>query len=254
MESTSAVTPSRSPTIAVPRRIHPGTMSGGGLSTGVPRPALIVAAVSIRRVATVTICHHGVGPADRDPAQHLRAFSYSAVMTRESSSLENLTVRDRLDRIVASSFRSSADGMRLCDGARSVPPCLPHLERDAVGGACLYRSAHCVRRMFRHLSVADGRVDARVFTSAQSAGRICASILTAPQLLEAYMAAARGDRKPCTHPQCTGIMQFGRLSGPSGAVNGEGQRGWVCSAERAHFQLESSRNELARGSAPDTMG
>ena len=67
------------------------------------------------------------------------------------------------------------------------------------------------------------------------------------------MAAARGDRKPCTHPQCAGIMQFGREVSPasSSALSAEGQRGWVCSEEPGHFLLESSRNEPASGPAPD---
>ena len=67
------------------------------------------------------------------------------------------------------------------------------------------------------------------------------------------MAAARGDRKPCTHPQCAGIMQFGREAAPAvdAAQCAEARRGWVCSEEPGHFLLESSRNELARATVPD---
>jgi hypothetical protein len=66
------------------------------------------------------------------------------------------------------------------------------------------------------------------------------------------MAAARGDRKPCTHARCAGIMQFGRemplASTPMGA---EGQRGWVCSEEPGHFLLDSPRNQPAQAPAAD---
>ena len=66
------------------------------------------------------------------------------------------------------------------------------------------------------------------------------------------MAAARGDRKPCTHPQCAGIMQFGReVALASTAQSAEARRGWVCSEEPGHFLLESSRNELPRATVPD---
>ena len=51
------------------------------------------------------------------------------------------------------------------------------------------------------------------------------------------MSAARGDRKPCTHADCSGTMQFGReplrkTSDPTA----EAERGWVCSEKLEHFQ------------------
>ena len=55
------------------------------------------------------------------------------------------------------------------------------------------------------------------------------------------MSAARGDRKPCTRNGCQGIMQFGREPLPHGPTMpaADGQRGWICSAQAEHFQLES---------------
>lgn len=55
------------------------------------------------------------------------------------------------------------------------------------------------------------------------------------------MSSARGDRKPCTHTDCPGTMQFGREPGKRGAGlnTADGERGWVCSERPDHFQLES---------------
>ena len=68
------------------------------------------------------------------------------------------------------------------------------------------------------------------------------------------MAAARGDRKPCTHAACAGTMQFGRepLRQVAPATSGDGERGWVCSENPSHFRVdsESARREAAAGSAP----
>ena len=63
------------------------------------------------------------------------------------------------------------------------------------------------------------------------------------------MASARGDRKPCTHAECRGTMQFGRkpLRQVSPAVSSDGERGWVCSEHPSHFQLPSERDP--RGAA-----
>jgi hypothetical protein len=68
------------------------------------------------------------------------------------------------------------------------------------------------------------------------------------------MAAARGDRRPCTRAGCSGIMQFGRepLSPGPAARAAEGERGWICSAQAGHFQRESEHSASeagARGSA-----
>ena len=66
------------------------------------------------------------------------------------------------------------------------------------------------------------------------------------------MAAARGDRKPCTQPRCAGTMQFGReLSRTQSELSVEGQRGWVCSAEPGHFLLESPPTKPAGTDALD---
>ena len=61
--------------------------------------------------------------------------------------------------------------------------------------------------------------------------------------------AHRGDRKPCTHEECAGTMQFGRepLRQVAPATSGDGERGWVCSENPSHFQLPSER---ARREAP----
>jgi hypothetical protein len=68
------------------------------------------------------------------------------------------------------------------------------------------------------------------------------------------MAAARGDRKPCTHAACAGIMQFGRkpLRQAAPGMSGDGERGWVCSETPGHFQLpaERARREVVASSAP----
>jgi hypothetical protein len=68
------------------------------------------------------------------------------------------------------------------------------------------------------------------------------------------MASARGDRKPCTHAECAGTMQFGRepLRQVAPATSGDGERGWVCSENPSHFQLASERvrREVAASSAP----
>ena len=55
------------------------------------------------------------------------------------------------------------------------------------------------------------------------------------------MSAARGDRKPCTRRACPGTMQFGRQPLPNGPTLGaaDGERGWICSEQAEHFQLES---------------
>ena len=62
------------------------------------------------------------------------------------------------------------------------------------------------------------------------------------------MASARGDRKPCTHGECSGTMQFGRQ--PELQVSSampRGERGWACSENESHFQLAAER---AARSAP----
>lgn len=55
------------------------------------------------------------------------------------------------------------------------------------------------------------------------------------------MAAARGDRRPCTRTGCSGTMQFGREPLPPGPTTRavEGERGWNCSADSGHFQRAS---------------
>ena len=44
------------------------------------------------------------------------------------------------------------------------------------------------------------------------------------------MASARGDRKPCTHVECSGTMQFSRepLAQTSSTMPADGDRGWIC--------------------------
>lgn len=68
------------------------------------------------------------------------------------------------------------------------------------------------------------------------------------------MASARGDRKPCTHAECAGTMQFGREPLPqvAPAMSGDGERGWVCSENPGHFQLaaQRARREAVASSAP----
>lgn len=65
------------------------------------------------------------------------------------------------------------------------------------------------------------------------------------------MSAERGDRKPCTHLECRGTMQFGRepLTPTTSAGSVEGERGWVCSADPHHFTLRSSRPDAAENRA-----
>ena len=51
------------------------------------------------------------------------------------------------------------------------------------------------------------------------------------------MSPARGDRKPCSHADCSGTMQFGREPLPKTSnLTAEAERGWVCSQEPEHFQ------------------
>jgi hypothetical protein len=68
------------------------------------------------------------------------------------------------------------------------------------------------------------------------------------------MASARGDRKPCTHAECSGTMQFGREPVPESAfgMTIDGERGWVCSENPGHFQLatERPRPEAPANGAP----
>jgi hypothetical protein len=68
------------------------------------------------------------------------------------------------------------------------------------------------------------------------------------------MASARGDRKPCTHAECSGTMQFGREPLPTRAyvMTVDGDRGWVCSENPGHFQraAERPRPEAAANGAP----
>jgi hypothetical protein len=53
-----------------------------------------------------------------------------------------------------------------------------------------------------------------------------------------HVTSARGDCRPCTHTACSGTMQFGRKPLPETASSSdvEGERGWVCSESRGHFQ------------------
>jgi hypothetical protein len=67
------------------------------------------------------------------------------------------------------------------------------------------------------------------------------------------MASARGDRKPCTHGECSGTMQFGRQ--PQLQVSSaipQGEHGWACSENESHFQLawEDPRLDTAARAAP----
>ena len=57
------------------------------------------------------------------------------------------------------------------------------------------------------------------------------------------MASARGDRKPCTHAECSGTMQFSRepLVQTSSTMPADGDRGWICSENPGHFLLASAR-------------
>jgi hypothetical protein len=68
------------------------------------------------------------------------------------------------------------------------------------------------------------------------------------------MAPARGDRRRCTHADCSGTMQFGRqvrLQTHS-ATTLDGERGWVCSENPRHFELatDSPRQMAATSAAP----
>jgi hypothetical protein len=67
------------------------------------------------------------------------------------------------------------------------------------------------------------------------------------------MAPARGDRKPCTHAECAGTMQFGRelLRQTSSALAVDGEPGWVCSDDPEHFLLAPHRHDAAASSIPD---
>ena len=56
------------------------------------------------------------------------------------------------------------------------------------------------------------------------------------------MSPARGDRKPCSHADCSGTMQFGREPLPKTSYEtAEAERGWICSQEPEHFQLARER-------------
>ena len=61
------------------------------------------------------------------------------------------------------------------------------------------------------------------------------------------MAAARGDRKPCSHVRCPGTMQFGRepLAASAGSTAYR-ELGWVCGENPDHFTRAS---ELTSGPA-----
>jgi hypothetical protein len=63
------------------------------------------------------------------------------------------------------------------------------------------------------------------------------------------MSAARGDTKPCTVPECTGTMKYGRrldqdadrspVSRRAEPVSrADETKGWVCSAVLEHFRAE----------------
>ena len=71
------------------------------------------------------------------------------------------------------------------------------------------------------------------------------------------MIPSRGDRKPCSHPQCAGTMQFGREPLPRTTVGlvAEGERGWVCSADAGHFQLAAGSGSDVRVTSrgPETL-
>lgn len=68
-------------------------------------------------------------------------------------------------------------------------------------------------------------------------------LLANAQTWEEHMASARGDRKPCTHAECSGTMQFGRepLRQTAFTMTADGERGWVCSENPGHFQLAAER-------------
>lgn len=66
------------------------------------------------------------------------------------------------------------------------------------------------------------------------------------------MASARGDRKPCTHAECSGTMQFGREQQPQAppARPLDGERGWVCSEHPEHFRPASERVRPEAAASP----
>ena len=66
------------------------------------------------------------------------------------------------------------------------------------------------------------------------------------------MASARGDRKPCTHAECQGTMQFGReqLAEVPPARPLDGEHGWVCSEQPGHFQSASERSRIEMAPSP----
>jgi hypothetical protein len=69
------------------------------------------------------------------------------------------------------------------------------------------------------------------------------------------MASARGDRKPCTHAECSGTMQFGReplLQVPPG-MPPHGERGWACDESPAHFQFSSEGEQPGGAASPATQ-
>lgn len=74
------------------------------------------------------------------------------------------------------------------------------------------------------------------------------------------MSAARGDRKPCTLTHCSGTMQFGRepMRAAPGRSAPDGDRGWLCSQNRDHFQREVVRSapeaQSSRGTWDDDGG
>ena len=70
------------------------------------------------------------------------------------------------------------------------------------------------------------------------------------------MSAARGDRKPCTHPRCPGTMQFGRepLAASAGST-AHGALGWVCGENPDHFKRASElASVMAEVSPPTSAG
>ena len=66
------------------------------------------------------------------------------------------------------------------------------------------------------------------------------------------MASAREDRKPCTHAECQGTMQFGReqLAEVPPARPLDGERGWVCSEQPGHFQSASDQSRVETAQTP----
>jgi hypothetical protein len=66
------------------------------------------------------------------------------------------------------------------------------------------------------------------------------------------MASAMGDRKPCTHAECQGTMQFGReqLAEVPPARPLDGEHGWVCSEQPGHFQSASDQSRIETAPSP----